>query len=205
MGLSGSMIWVSPPEDVPYHLPMYDVFWKASEALGMPVNLHPPTGMARPQYEFGRENRVLRPIIAAQEPQRTMAIMIASGILERFPKLKVVCAEYGIGWVPFWLEKIQGMQGKGSSRSGGFSTPLSLTPLEYFQRQMYVTYIEEPRGVKYRDDIGVEQVMWSSDYPHAASTWPESSKLIARDFAGDPEDERKITHDNVATLYGFTV
>ena len=171
----------------------------------MVVNLHPPTGMARPPYEFGRENRVLRPIIAAQEPQRTMAIMIASGILERFPKMKVVCAEYGIGWVPFWLEKIEGMKGTGSSRRGGFSTPLSLTPIEYFERQMYVTYIEEPRGVKHRDEIGINQVMWSSDYPHAASTWPDSGKLIARDFEGSPEDERKVTHDNVAELYGFKV
>ena len=82
--LSGAMIWVTPPENQPYHLDMYDVFWAQAQESNMHLSLHPPTGMGRPKYEFGRENRVLRPIIAAQEPQRTMAVMIASGILERF-------------------------------------------------------------------------------------------------------------------------
>ena len=205
MGLSGAMIWVTPPEDQPYHLEMYDVFWATAQELNMPVNLHPPTGMDRPKYEFGRENRILRPIIGAQEVQRSMAIMIASGILERFPKLTVVCAEYGIGWVPFWLGRVDSMQGRGSSRRGGFSTPLSMTPVEYFQRQMYVTYIEEEVGIRYRNDIGVDRVLWSSDYPHAASTWPESSKYIERDFAGAEADKLAICRDNVAAVYGFKV
>ena len=84
-GLSGAMIWASPPEDQPYHLDMYDVFWSRAQELGMPLSLHPPTGMERPKYEFGRENRVLRPIIAAQEVQKSLAVIIASGVLERFP------------------------------------------------------------------------------------------------------------------------
>jgi predicted TIM-barrel fold metal-dependent hydrolase len=205
MGLSGAMVWVTPPEDQPYHLDMYDVFWAKAEELNMPINLHPPTGMERPKYEFGRENRVLRPIIGAQEVQRSMAILIASGVLERFPKLTVVCAEYGIGWVPFWLDRINSMQGRGSSRRGGFSTPLSLTPVEYFNRQMYVTYIEEEVGIRYRNDIGIDRVLWSSDYPHSASTWPESSKFIERDFAGAEAEKLVICRDNVAAIYGFKV
>ena len=205
MGLSGSMIWVTPPEDVPYHLPMYDVFWAKSQELGMIVNMHPPTGMERPKYEFGREARMLRPIIGAQEVQRAMAVLVGSGVFERFPEMQFVCAEYGIGWVPFWLDRLNSMQGRGSSRRGGFDTPLSMTPREYFDRNMYVAYIEEAVGIKYRGDIGVDRVLWSSDYPHAASTWPESAKFIERDFKDDDADKRKIVHDNVAKLYGFDV
>jgi predicted TIM-barrel fold metal-dependent hydrolase len=205
MGLSGSMIWVSPPEDVPYNLDMYDVFWAKSQELNMPVNLHPPTGMDRPKYEFGRENRILRPIIGAQEVQRSMAVIIVSGVLERFPEMKLVCAEYGCGWVPFWLSRLDAMQGSGSSRRGGYSTPLSMSPRDYYNRQVWITYIEEELGVRYRDDIGIDRLLWSSDYPHAASTWPESSKFIERDFASSDDDKRKIVHDNVAALYGFKI
>ena len=96
----------------------------------MPLSLHPPTGMERPRYEFGRENRVLRPIIAAHEVQKSIAVIIASGVLERFPTLNVISAEYGVGWVPFWLGRINGTVGTGSSRRGGFSTPTSMKPTE---------------------------------------------------------------------------
>ena len=86
------------------------------------------------------------------------------------------------------------------------STPLSMSPRDYYNRQVYVAYIEEALGVKYREDIGVDRILWSSDYPHAASTWPESGRFIDRDFANaDPSDKQKIVHDNVAELYGFTV
>ena len=116
MGLSGAMIWASPPENQPYNLEMYDVFWSKAEELGMPVSLHPPTGMERPKYEFGRENRVLRPIIAAHEVQKSLAVIIASGVLERFPTLQVISAEYGLGWVPYWLGRVDNTVGRGSSR-----------------------------------------------------------------------------------------
>jgi predicted TIM-barrel fold metal-dependent hydrolase len=206
MGLSGAMIWVTPPEDQPYHRDMYDVFWAKAQELNMPLSFHPPTGMDRPKYEFGRENRVLRPIIGAQEVQRTLAIVIASGVLERFPTLNVISAEYNLSWVPFWLRQVDHTTGRGSSRRGGFSTPLTMKPTEYFKRQVYITYIDDELGVKYRDDIGVDNIMWSSDYPHAASTWPKSSEYIDRDFApGAEADKRKIVHDNVAALYGFDI
>ena len=123
----------------------------------------PATGMERPKYEFGRENRVLRPIIAAQEVQKSLAVIIASGVLERFPTLNVISAEYGVGWVPFWLGQVDNTVGRGSSRRGGFATSLSMKPTEYFARQVYVTYIDDEVGIQYRGDIGVDRVMWSSD------------------------------------------
>ncbi|MCH7482999.1 MAG: amidohydrolase [Chloroflexi bacterium] len=203
MGLSGAMIWVTPPEEQPYHLDLYDVFWAKAQELGMILSLHPPTGMERPKYEFGRENRALRSTIAPHEIQKALTIFIASGILERFPELQVISAEYGVGWVPHWLGRLRGAVGTGPSRRGGFATKLTMPPADYFARQVHVTYIDDPVGIKYRDDIGVDRIMWSNDYPHAASTWPESGPLIERDFAGSPQDKRKIVWDNVSKLYGF--
>ena len=86
--------------------------------------------------------------------------------------------------------------------SAGFTQKLK--PSEYFQRQMWATYIDDFVGVQTRAFAGVDRIMWSSDYPHQASTWPHSQEVVARDFAGaSDEDIYKITRGNVARLYGF--
>jgi predicted TIM-barrel fold metal-dependent hydrolase len=69
---------------------------------------------------------------------------------------------------------------------------------------MYCTFIDDSFGVASRHWIGVDNVMWSSDYPHTASTWPHSRDIIARDFKEVSEvEKRKIVRENVAQLYGF--
>ena len=79
-----------------------------------------------------------------------------------------------------------------------------MKPTEYFQRQMYCTYIDDYVGVANRQFIGVDKLMWSSDYPHQASSWPHSQEVVARDFKdASPGDRFKITRGNVAKLYGF--
>ena len=83
---------------------------------------------------------------------------------------------------------------------------LGLKPSEYFRRQMYCTFIDDAVGMANRHLIGVDRMMWSSDYPHTSSTWPNSRKVVERDFA-DPSaaaDRRKITRENAAKLYGLT-
>ena len=119
--------WVTL-QNQPYWLDMYDVFWAKAQELGVPVSLHPPTGMARPKSEFERNLRPLRPVIAAQEVQRSLGVIIASGVLERFPNLNVISAEYGIAWTPWWLDRINKMVGVGPSRRGGYDTKLSMKP-----------------------------------------------------------------------------
>ena len=79
-------------------------------------------------------------------------------------------------------------------------------PSEYFQRQMHCTYIDDYVGVANRHFIGVDKLMWSSDYPHQASSWPHSQEVVARDFKdASAEDRLKITRANAAKLYGFAL
>jgi predicted TIM-barrel fold metal-dependent hydrolase len=69
---------------------------------------------------------------------------------------------------------------------------------------MYCTFIDDSFGVASRHWIGVDNIMWSSDYPHTASTWPHSRDIIARDFKDVSEvEKRKIVRENAAQLYGF--
>jgi predicted TIM-barrel fold metal-dependent hydrolase len=82
---------------------------------------------------------------------------------------------------------------------------LSLKPSEYFARQVYVTYIDDPVAVANRHLIGIDNLMWSSDYPHDASTWPNSQEMVAADYAVATETERRsILRDNVLRLYGLS-
>lgn len=79
-----------------------------------------------------------------------------------------------------------------------------MTPSDYFRRQVYATFIDDPFGVKTYSEIGVDNFLWSSDYPHSASTWPHSQQAMAQTFARVPEaDRRKMVGENTARLYGL--
>ena len=206
LGLKGAMIWCSPPADQPYSSEIYDPFWAAAQDLDMPVSLHAITGMERIPWEYGAEQRAMRSTVTPHEIEKSFSILILSGVLERFPRLKIVSAENNCGWLPYYLQRMD----RGFARFGpsGTVTPwptkLTLKPSEYFRRQMYCTFIDDSFGVASRHWIGVDNVMWSSDYPHTASTWPHSRDIIARDFKDVSEvEKRKIVRENVAQLYGF--
>jgi predicted TIM-barrel fold metal-dependent hydrolase len=200
MGLKGAMIWCSPPADRPYSSTSYDAFWGTAEELGMPISLHAITGMGQEsQWDFNE--RYLRATVLSHEVERSFSVLIFSGVLERFPRLQIVSAENNCGWVPFYLQRMDRAFERGRHVAG---YKLSLKPSEYFQRQMYCTYIDDYVGVANRHFIGVDRLMWSSDYPHQASSWPHSQEVVARDFKeATPEERFKITRDNVAKLYGF--
>jgi predicted TIM-barrel fold metal-dependent hydrolase len=206
IGLKGAMIWASPPEDRPYSAPLYDPFWAAAQDLHMPLSLHAITGMgpeSQATRAMGREiqpvDRYLRAVTGADEVKRTLTVFIFSGVLERFPGLKLVSAENNVGWLPFVIQRWD--QAHASSRYMQ-TTPLTLRPSEYFHRQVYATFIDDSVGVENRHQIGIDNIMWSSDYPHTASTWPHSQDIIARDFKAAPEEEKwKIVRENVIALY----
>jgi predicted TIM-barrel fold metal-dependent hydrolase len=206
IGLKGAMIWASPPEDRPYSAPLYDPFWAAAQDLHMPLSLHAITGMgpeSQATRAMGREiqpiDRYIRAVTGADEVKRSLTVFIFSGVLERFPGLKLVSAENNIGWLPYVIQRWD--QSHATSRYMQ-TTPLKLKPSDYFHRQVYATYIDDQVGVENRHQIGIDNLMWSSDYPHTASTWPHSQDIVARDFKAAPEAEKwKIVRENVIALY----
>ena len=206
LGLKGAMIWASPPDERPYSDSMYDPFWAEAQDLGVPLSLHSITGMG-PESQaarvMGREikslDRYIRSVTQAGEVKRSLTVLIFSGVLERFPRLKIVSAENNVGWLPFVIQRWD--QAFEAFRYM-YPTPLTLPPSEYFRRQVWATYIDDPLAVKYRHQVGIDNVMWSSDYPHTASTWPHSQELVERDFKDVPGEEKwKIVRENVTRLY----
>jgi len=203
-GLKGAVIWASPPEDRPYSSPLYDPFWAEAQELGVPISLHSITGMGAESRLAIKQpvDRYVRSTVLCHEVQRTLVVLIFSGVLERFPRLKFVSAENEVGWVPFFLQKLDQAQ---EEYRYLYPTPLTLKPTEYFRRQVFATFIDDRVGVASREFIGVENIMWSSDYPHTVSTWPHSREVVERDFKDVPEkDKRQIVRENAARLYGFS-
>jgi predicted TIM-barrel fold metal-dependent hydrolase len=207
-GLAGAIIWASPPEELPFHSEVYDPFWAAAQELNMPISLHEFAGMKWVDWDENAKKRTVAQAINSHEVEQTFATLIISGVLERFPGLKVVSAELNCGWLPFFLFRIEERFDARGIRFRGtpFPTKLTLKPSEYFRRQLFATFIDDGFGVAHRHEIGVENILWSSDFPHSATFWPKSREKISHDFQGVSDaDKEKILYRNTARLYGFDV
>jgi predicted TIM-barrel fold metal-dependent hydrolase len=205
-GLKGAMIWASPPEERSYADTVYDPFWAEAQELAIPLSLHAVTGMGRESQALrvmGREvkavDRYIQSVTLGDEVKRSLTVLVFSGVLERFPRLKIVSAENEVSWLPFVIQR---WDQTFHHYRHLYPSPLKMRPSEYFSRQIYATFIDDAFGVRNRHQVGIDHLMWSSDYPHTQSTWPHSQQIIARDFADVPDDEKlKIVRQNVIRLY----
>jgi predicted TIM-barrel fold metal-dependent hydrolase len=205
-GLAGAIVWASPPEDLPFYSEVYDPFWAAAQEYSMPLSLHEFAGLRWVDWDSNAKKRFIAGAINSHEAEATFATLILSGVLERFPGLKVVAAELNCGWLAYFLKRIDEHAATRALRVHGsaFETRLTMSPREYFKRQLYATFINDPYGIAHRHEIGVDNIMWSSDFPHSATFWPHSREKIAKDFQGvDEADRQKILARNAAQLYGF--
>ena len=120
-------------------------------------------------------------------------------MLDRFPKLNVVFAEVDCSWVPCVKEQFDD---RFKRRAGAARADIKHPPSAYFNRNLFFTYITDKYGVINRHHVGLTQMMWSSDFPHTGTDWPNSWKTIEADFVGVPEDEKHaILAGNVARVY----
>jgi len=127
--------------------------------------------------------------------------IILTGALERYPRLKVVLVENEMSWIPFYLAQYD----KYLSR-GNLESPLTLRPSDYFLRQVYATFFNDPPAAWTLPHWGADNCMWSNDYPHPNSTWPNSRQVIQRDLSHVPaEDRTKLLHGNVTRLYQLPI
>jgi predicted TIM-barrel fold metal-dependent hydrolase len=125
--------------------------------------------------------------------------------LRRFPDLKVALSEGGIGWIPFYFDRIdRHYQNQGwLHHDAGFGGKL---PSEVFREHILACYITDPSGLRLRDRIGVDIIAWECDYPHTDTTWPESPEFISNEFreAGCTDDEiHKITCKNACRFFDW--
>lgn len=123
--------------------------------------------------------------------------LIFSGLLHRFPKLRFALSEGGAGWAPYLLERMDYTWER--TRLG---VDKSIRPSELFRRHFWTCFISDEVAVRDRHEIGVEKLMFESDYPHNDSNWPNSRKVLAEMLRDVPDDEaRMIAGDNARALY----
>ncbi len=176
--------------------PYFDPLWATAQEAGLPVHIH--TGQGNEPWP-GRGSRPAAVTNTTVSHYQALSSILWSGILELFPKLQFVSVEANIGWIPYFLEKCEVVHRRHRFWS---KTELPHPPSFYFKRQMYATFVEDRTGVAIREMIGVDNIMWSSDYPHSATTWPNSQEYLKDHFEGVPEEHRrKMTGGNAAGLY----
>ena len=127
---------------------------------------------------------------------------LGQGIGERFPKLRIGLIESNIGWVPHFLEQIDNYWDHYRFTVG--KSHLRMKPSEQFRQNFWLSFLNDPHGVANRHEIGLDKIMWSSDFPHGITSWPHSRAQISTLFKGIPKDELKMMlHDNAKTFYGL--
>jgi predicted TIM-barrel fold metal-dependent hydrolase len=126
--------------------------------------------------------------------------------LRRFPHLRVALSEGGIGWVPFYFDRIDRHyeHQRWLHHDEDFG---GMLPSELFRQHILACYITDPSGLRLRDRIGTDIIAWECDYPHTDTTWPESPEFTWREFqdAGviDDAEINKITWENACRFFGW--
>ena len=200
LGMRGLMI-PALKRNPSYHEPVFDPFWAALQEIGLPIGVH--SGAEDEPLGFARDIPLFLSVCDKKMfmMQRSLALLITSAVPQRFPKLRFVIVEGGIGWIAaqlrfmdhWWEDHHRWMQPK-----------LDEPPSTYFKRQFWATFEDDRPGVLTRHLLGVDRLMWGSDYPHTEGTFPFSIQRISQDFAGVPEDEtRLMVRNNAAHLYGI--
>jgi predicted TIM-barrel fold metal-dependent hydrolase len=204
----------------------WDPVFDAASQAAMPLCTH-----------FGSSSKLMQtsddtPLIATIAMNPTSLALscidwLFSGVLERFPNLKICMSEGGIGWIPWVLERsdytydrqrfwasgrevtgdmFSGVElaGENESSSDG-STGLTSVPSDLFRQHIYGCFIDEPNGARMIDHIGVDNVMVEADYPHTDSSWPNSIEISRHQVAHlAPADQHKVLRGNAERLFSFT-
>jgi predicted TIM-barrel fold metal-dependent hydrolase len=181
----------------------YDRLWSTISDLDLPVCCH--IGLNTNLDDLARrdptpQRGVMVPMVGLSTAE-AFGMWILSGTLERFPDLKLVFVEPGVGWVAWYLYIVDDM----ATRQKYDFPAISELPSFYFHRNIHLTYIDEPDAVQLlRHRVGVRNIMWSSDYPHPVSSWPRSREVVEAQFDGVPADERElILSGNATRVWGL--
>lgn len=219
MGLKA--VWLSTfPSGQTYPSEEDDRFWAAALDLEMPLIVHTsfptkvgsretrlfkypkePQGEHRPPTDFVQR-------FARQGPHHTGSVeasqLVFSGVFDRFPQLQIYWAENNVGWLPYFYEQIDheySINRFWAERHLGLPK-LKRLPSEYLKDHAYWGFFEDHVGVKLRHQVGVDRMMWSTDFPHVVTRWPKSLKALESQMRGVKEDEKeKMVALNAVTFF----
>jgi uncharacterized protein len=193
MGAKSLQLPVFPNElgELDYYDERYRPLFAVLEELGIPICCH--IGLKTTLEDVARRDPTpnmgvmvpLTPLMTAE----AFGMWIMGGVFERFPRLKVVFVEPGLTWVAWWLDIVDDMV----KRQGYIYPAIKDLPSVYFHRNVHLTFVDEGLGLhRVRDLLGVQNVLWSTDFPHPVTSWPNSRAVVAEQFRGIPDEERQL-------------
>jgi predicted TIM-barrel fold metal-dependent hydrolase len=180
----------------------YDPIWATCQELTVPICFHAGASsqIQIPAYE-GYSPALAAAVQSITRPASSVSVLVnllISKILMRFPQLKVVLAESGLGWGAYLLEYTDFQATGDQLPQNGYD----LMPSELFKRQCYLVGWYDKASLRVRRYVGTENILWSSQFPQATSTWPKTKDALIRSFEGvDEDDKQKILWENAAKLY----
>ena len=193
LGAKSLQLPVFPAElgQLDYFDDRYDPLFAVIQDSGLPICCH--IGLKTTLEELAKRDPTpnlgimvpVTPLMTAE----AFGMWIMGGVFEKFPRLKVVFVEPGLTWVAWWLDVVDDMV----KRQGYIYPAITELPSAYFHRNIYLTFIDESLGLnRVRDLLGVENIMWSTDFPHPVTSWPHSRKVVDEEFESIPADEREL-------------
>jgi predicted TIM-barrel fold metal-dependent hydrolase len=213
-GLTGGILLPGAPPGSglePLYSPVYEPIWRACAEEGLPVNHH--SGSAVPPLGDEPIDQVTFMLEVTWYAHRALWNLVFGGVMERHPDLQFVFTEQGTSWIPETLGMLDYFHHRMGTAVGSqeyeWGQPvvekLSLRPSEYWARQCHVgSSFMRPAEVVLRHAVGVDRIMWGSDYPHKEASWPFSREALRATFSGvDPAEVQQMIGGNAAELYRF--
>ena len=204
LGLKGTELNVSSTEE-PIYLRDWDPLWAAVDESGLPISFH-TVGLSpkAPKRQTTAAERAIMTGVALTVFQLSgaefVSSIILSGACERYPNMKFVLGECGVGWLPYVLFRMDDEAERWKIAEHG----LKMKPSEYWHRQGYSTFQIEYLTNEMVETVGEDNILWGSDYPHPDCVWPDSRSVIDENLGHlDEVKLKKIVCDNTAKLYGF--
>ncbi len=189
-----------------------DRFWAAAMDLEMPLSIHTSLGGIRggtflpyskkPDGEIPDDDFYLRMYRNAKPHTGGVEAlqMVMGGVFQRFPKLRVYWAENNVGWLPYYYQHMdlewERNHHWGERLFGALA--LDRPPSEYIKEHAYWGFFDDAVGMNLRHQVGVDRIIWGSDFPHVVTTWPHSHEILGRQMrSASDEDKRKMISQNL--------
>ena len=183
-----------------------DRFWAFAQEADIPVAVHIGSFMKGPGATPPPLDSLAFMGVAGSSKAGAHTIpvvcdLIFSGIFERFTTLKLLLVEANIGWIPTLLEQVDDMYLRYRWFTNGVEQ-MPTMPSRTFHRNFWATFMVDTVGIELRHRMNTDHLMWSTDYPHTGTDWPNNRVSIERNFRGvERSTVKKMLHDNCRALY----
>jgi len=196
--------------EMPHHLALpsihdpsryWDPVFAAADETGTVLCMHIGSGSKMADVS-PYAPRAANTVMTFSMAQISMVEWLVSGLLVRYPRLKIAYSESQVGWMPFVLERLD----KCFTHTAYAELPSEITepPSTYVKDRVFGSFFDDETGIVNRDVIGVGQMLFESDYPHQDTTWPHSEAVVAKIAAQLNEDELEmVLRGNAIRMLGL--